>query len=83
MNTSNNNGTFALTTNPILILGVGMNVFTYQVTGTGTATIQGSNNGVTWFNIADPITAPGSLAVMHSWVYLKKTGTADVLASRA
>lgn len=47
MNISNNNGTFALTTNPILILGVGMNVFTYQVTGTGTATIQGSNDGVT------------------------------------
>lgn len=83
MNISNNNGTFELTEDRTLIIGVGMNVFTYQVTGTGTATVQGSNDGVNWFDIGTALAAPTSLCVIHSWVFLQKTGTADVLVSRA
>ena len=85
MNISNNTGTFNLTSSPILMLGVGMNTFTYQVTGSGTATIQGSNDGVNWFNIATSLTAPTSVVVIHSWIFLQATltGTASILVSRA
>ena len=82
MNISNNTGTFTLTSDQTLILGVGMNVFSYSITGSGTATIQGSNNGTDWFNIASSLTAPTSIVVIHSWVFLKATGTATVLVSR-
>lgn len=57
--------------------------FTYQVTGTGTATIQGSNDGVNWVGLTDaPLNAGESLVLIHSWMYLQITGTATVLVSR-
>jgi len=65
-----------------LISGSG-NTFTYQVTGVGTATIQGSNDNVNWVNLTDaPLNAGESLVLIHSWMYLQVTGTATVLVSR-
>lgn len=75
---------FTLDDDTALITEVMKNVFTYQVTGSGTATIQGSNDNVNWFNLTTAdITAPGSLVAIHSWRYIRKTGTASVLVSRA
>lgn len=59
------------------------NTFTYQVTGTGTATILGSNNGQDWVQLIDgPVTAPDSLVLIHSWMNIKIEGDATVLVSR-
>lgn len=74
---------FVLTSNPVMISGKGANTFTYQITGSGTATIQGSNDGVNWFPISSALTAPNSLVAIHSWQYLMSAGTANVLVSRA
>lgn len=59
------------------------NTFTYQVTGTGTATIQGSNDGVNWVALTDAaLTAPSSVVMVHSWKFIQVEGTATVLVSR-
>jgi len=59
------------------------NTFTYQVAGTGSATIYGSNNNQDWIQISDtPLIAPSSLVLIHSWLFLKVEGTATVIVSR-
>lgn len=57
--------------------------FTYQITGNGTASIYGSNNGNDWVSLTDgPIVAPDSMVVVHSWSYIKIDGTATVIVTR-
>ena len=59
------------------------NTFTYQVAGTGSATIYGSNNNQDWIALTDtPLIAPSSLVLIHSWLFLKVEGTATVIVSR-
>lgn len=82
-NIANSTPLFVLTSNPVVITGNGANTFTYQITGSGTATIQGSNDGTNWFQIASPLAPPNSLVAVHSWRYLKSDGAANVLVSRA
>lgn len=75
--------TFRLNSVGVVISGSGKNTYSYQITGTGTATIQGSNDNENWIDIATALAAPNSLVVIHSWKYLRSTGTANVLVSRA
>lgn len=59
------------------------NTFTYQVTGTGSATIFGSNNNNDWTSLTDaPLIAPNSLVLIHSWQFIKVEGDATVFVSR-
>lgn len=59
------------------------NTFTYQVAGTGTATIYGSNNDNDWIALTDaPLNAPDSLVLIHSWKFIKVEGEASVIVSR-
>lgn len=59
------------------------NTFTYQVAGTGSATISGSNNGTDWIQLTDaPLVAPSSVVLIHSWSQIKVEGDASVIVSR-
>lgn len=76
---------FSLTTEPVEVISEGFNIFTYQATGVGAVSIQGSNDGVNWVNVnQEAMVAPTSLVAIHTWRYLKATlaGTAKILVSR-
>ena len=56
-------------------------LYTYQNTGTGTATLQGSNNGKDWVTITT-VTSGASSISSHSYAFLRMTGSTEVSVSR-
>ena len=56
-------------------------LYTYQNTGTGTATIVGSNNAVTWTAITT-VTSGDSFTGSHAYAFLMMTGSTEVSVSR-
>ena len=56
-------------------------LYTYQNTGTGTATIVGSNNAVTWTAITT-VTSGDSFTGSHAYAFLMMTGSTQVSVSR-
>ena len=56
-------------------------LYTYQNTGTGTATLLGSNNAVTWTAITT-VTSGDSFTGSHAYAFLMMTGSTQVSVSR-
>ena len=65
---------------PVAIQGSD-SLYTYQNTGTGTATIVGSNNAVTWTAITT-VTSGDSFTGSHAYAFLMMTGSTEVSVSR-
>ena len=65
---------------PVAIQGSD-SLYTYQNTGTGTATLQGSNNGKDWVTITT-VTSGASSISSHSYAFLRMTGSTEVSVSR-
>lgn len=65
---------------PVAIQGSD-SLYTYQNTGTGTATIQGSNNGKDWVTITT-VTSGAVYSGSHSYAFLQMTGSTEVSVSR-
>ena len=65
---------------PVAIQGSD-SLYTYQNTGTGTATIVGSNNAVTWTAITT-VTSGDSFTGSHAYAFLMMTGSTQVSVSR-
>ena len=56
-------------------------LYTYQNTGTGTATIVGSNNAVNWTSVAT-VVSWASYTGSHAYAFLMMTGSTEVSVSR-
>ena len=56
-------------------------LYTYQNTGTGTATIVGSNNAVNWTSVANVVSG-ASYTGSHAYAFLMMTGSTEVSVSR-
>ena len=56
-------------------------LYTYQNTGTGTATLQGSNTGKDWITITT-VASGASYIGSHSYAFLQMTGSTEVSVSR-
>ena len=56
-------------------------LYTYQNTGTGTATIVGSNNAVNWTTVAT-VASGASHTGSHAYAFLMMTGSTEVSVSR-
>ena len=65
---------------PVAIQGSD-SLYTYQNTGTGTATIVGSNNAVNWTTVAT-IASGASHTGSHAYAFLMMTGSTEVSVSR-
>ena len=73
--------TFTLYPNePVAIQGSD-SLYTYQNTGTGTATILGSNNAVNWTTVAT-VASEASHTGSHAYAFLMMTGSTEVSVSR-
>lgn len=69
--------TFTLYPNqPVAIQGSD-SLYTYQNTGTGTATILGSNNAVNWTAVAT-VASGASHTGSHAYAFLMMTGSTEV-----
>ena len=65
---------------PVAIQGSD-SLYTYQNTGTGTATIVGSNNAVNWTSVATVVSG-ASYTGSHAYAFLMMTGSTEVSVSR-
>lgn len=65
---------------PVAIQGSD-SLYTYQNTGTGTATIVGSNNAVNWISVTT-IVSGDSYTGSHAYAFLMMTGSTEVSVSR-
>lgn len=72
---------FTLNNNEPVIIQGNQTLFTYQNTGTGTATILGSNNAVNWTTVTT-VTSGASYTGSHAYAFLMMTGSTEVSVSR-